>query len=83
MPIVVTIDHKDYSAHSGENLAALMLRLNLSPFRRHPVDKSGRAPFCMMGICFECLVEIDGMPSQQACLTAVKDGMIVRRGGHD
>jgi predicted molibdopterin-dependent oxidoreductase YjgC len=33
----------------------------------------------MMGICFECLVEIDGKPSRQACLTTVREGMVVRR----
>ncbi|OXC76983.1 Opine oxidase subunit C [Caballeronia sordidicola] len=29
----------------------------------------------MMGACFECLVEIDGMPSRQSCLVTVQDGM--------
>lgn len=38
-----------------------------------------RAPFCMMGVCFECLVEIDGKPNQQACLTTVREGMRIKR----
>jgi predicted molibdopterin-dependent oxidoreductase YjgC len=33
----------------------------------------------MMGVCFECLVEIDGRPNQQACMTRVREGMRVRR----
>jgi len=33
----------------------------------------------MMGVCFECLVEIDGRPNVQACMTPVRDGMAVRR----
>jgi aerobic-type carbon monoxide dehydrogenase small subunit (CoxS/CutS family) len=36
---------------------------------------SPRAPYCMMGACFECLVEIDGVPSRQSCLVTVQDGM--------
>jgi NADH dehydrogenase/NADH:ubiquinone oxidoreductase subunit G len=32
----------------------------------------------MMGVCFDCLVEIDGVPNQQACLTAVREGMVIR-----
>jgi len=32
-----------------------------------------------MGVCFECLIEIDGMPNRQACLTPVREGMVVRR----
>lgn len=75
----LTIDGVRYEASPGDNLAAVLMRHGLSPFRKHPVDQSGRAPFCMMGVCFECLVEIDGVPSMQACLTNVEDGMIVRR----
>ena len=38
-----------------------------------------RAPFCMMGACFECLVEIDGRANQRACQVRVRGGMRVRR----
>jgi predicted molibdopterin-dependent oxidoreductase YjgC len=33
----------------------------------------------MMGVCFECLVEIDGVPNRQGCMTPVREGMQVRR----
>ncbi len=33
----------------------------------------------MMGACFECLVEIDGISNRQACMIQVRAGMIVRR----
>jgi predicted molibdopterin-dependent oxidoreductase YjgC len=33
----------------------------------------------MMGVCFECLVEIDGQTNQQGCLVRVRDGMRIRR----
>jgi predicted molibdopterin-dependent oxidoreductase YjgC len=32
----------------------------------------------MMGVCFECLVEIDGSPNHQACMTTVRDGMSIK-----
>jgi predicted molibdopterin-dependent oxidoreductase YjgC len=32
-----------------------------------------------MGVCHECLVEIDGKPNQQACLTTVRDGMRIKK----
>ena len=37
-----------------------------------------RGPFCGMGVCFDCLVTVDGRPSQRACLTKVSAGMDVR-----
>lgn len=38
-----------------------------------------RAPYCMMGACFECLLVIDGEPSRQGCLVPVRPGMSIRR----
>lgn len=38
-----------------------------------------RGPFCLMGVCYECLMEIDGVPNQQACLIPVREGMRVKR----
>ena len=65
-----------------------MLRLRASPApcppgkpwrRRFLGTGERRAPFCMMGTCFECLVEIDGQPNRQACLTIVREGMDIKR----
>ena len=36
-----------------------------------------RAPYCLMGVCFDCLVTIDGVGSRQACLVPVREGMAV------
>lgn len=60
----------------GENLAAELMAAGISTFRHTPVSGAPRAPFCMMGACFDCLVEIDGV-TRQACMTLVNKGMIV------
>ena len=62
----------------GTNVAAVLLAGGIRTFRTTPVSGSPRAPYCMMGVCFECLVEIDGHPNRQACLAVVCDGMQVR-----
>lgn len=46
---------------------------------RHAVDNSPRAPFCLMGVCFECLMEINGEKDVQSCLVPVQEGMVVQR----
>ena len=33
----------------------------------------------MMGACFECMVEVDGITNRQACLIPVREGQVVRR----
>ena len=49
------------------------------PTRTTPVSNAPRAPYCMMGVCFECLIEIDGVPNQQGCLIPVVEGMRIDR----
>ena len=79
MAFSIYIDGKACQAQDGELLAAVLLRQPDPLLRRHPVDGSPRAAFCMMGVCFECLVEVNGVGDQQACLIAVEDGMQVKR----
>ena len=67
------------SAAEGETVAAALLAHGVGHTRRSVVSSSPRAPYCMIGACFECLVEIDGRPNRQACLTPVRAGMRVRR----
>ena len=47
--------------------------------RLSPVSGEKRGPYCFMGVCHECLMEIDGIPDQQACIIEVKEGMKIRR----
>ena len=56
-----------------------MLASELRYGRTTPISGSARAPYCMMGICFECLLEIDGLQNVQGCMTQVKEGMQIQR----
>ncbi len=76
--VFLEIEGKRVSAAAGDSVAAAMLLAGFGHTRTTPVSGETRAPFCMMGICFECLVEIDGAPNQQACQTLVREGMKVR-----
>jgi predicted molibdopterin-dependent oxidoreductase YjgC len=77
----VTIDFEGQpvTAREGDTVAAAMLAADAGFTRTTPVSGARRLPFCMMGVCFDCLMEIDGVPNRQACLVRVKDGMKVRR----
>ncbi len=79
----VTLDGVAITLPKGMTLAAALLVHGAYPLRTSPVQgpdgPKQRAPYCMMGVCFECLVEIDGKPNQQSCLAQVRDGMVVNR----
>ncbi|MGL4528756.1 MAG: (2Fe-2S)-binding protein [Beijerinckiaceae bacterium] len=77
--VTVFLEGVALKAESGESLAAVILRAPEPWTRTTPVSESPRAPYCMMGVCFECLVEVDGRASVQSCLTPVRDGMQVKR----
>jgi hypothetical protein len=59
-------------------VAAALLAAGVSRFRSTPVSGAPRAPYCMMGVCFDCLLEIDGVANRQACLVQVRPGMKIR-----
>lgn len=76
-PMTLFWEGKPLAARHGETVAACLLRAQISHNRLTPVSGAPRLPYCMIGNCFECLVEIDGVGNQQACLTLVQDGMHV------
>ena len=45
--------------------------------RTSAVGGEPRAPYCLMGVCFECLVTVDGVGNQQGCLVPLRSGMSV------
>ena len=59
----------------GASAAAAVLLAGLPAIRETPVKGSPRLPYCMMGICFDCLAEIDGVANRQACMVPVAPGM--------
>ena len=73
----LTIAGQPVEARVGDSVAAAMLAAGLLPARTTPVRESPRAPYCMMGVCFDCLMVIDGVGSRQACMVAVREGMTV------
>ena len=76
--IVIEVDGERHEVASDANLAAVLMALD-GVYRTHPVHGRPSAPYCFMGACFECLVEVDGQADRQACLLSTRAGMVVRR----
>lgn len=73
------INDRQVTVPAGTSVWAAMAQLGETVTRLAPLTGQARSAYCAMGVCFECLVDIDGMPNQQACLTQVADGMTVYR----
>ena len=77
--VTLTFEGAELKVPAGESVAAAILAANPGYTRTTPVTGAQRAPYCMMGACFDCLMEIDGVADRQACMVQVRDGMAVRR----
>lgn len=77
--LTLFIDGLAVDADVGESVAGVLLRQPSPVSRTTPVSESPRSPYCMMGVCFDCLVKVDGVSSIQSCLVTVKEGMHVER----
>jgi len=73
--LTVIVNGKAVNVPQGFNAAAAMLLQGNGATRTSALSGAGRAPYCMMGVCFECLMDINGEPNQQGCLVTVTEGM--------
>lgn len=81
-PVRIELDGQPHEVPADLNVAAAVLMLSGPAHYRQTADGQPRAPYCMMGVCHECLVTIDGEPNQQGCLARVRPGMrITTQGG--
>lgn len=77
--VPVTIDGKPFAARDGDTVAATLFAAGVNACRTTPMSGAARGPYCMMGVCFDCQVTIDGRPNQQGCLVPVRAGMRIER----
>ena len=78
--VTVTVDGQPQCVPAGITLATALLCSGARTFQRNPAGNDPRAPYCMMGACFECLVDVDGEVHTQSCMVVVREGMNVRTG---
>jgi predicted molibdopterin-dependent oxidoreductase YjgC len=76
-PVTLHVQGQAIQARAGDTLAIALLNAGVVTFRHTPVSGQPRGPLCMMGVCFDCLVEVDGRQNVQSCMVEVRDGMQV------
>lgn len=77
----ITFDGRTIEARHGESLAACLTAAGITRFRT-TAQGVDRGMFCGMGVCQDCLVEIDGRPNERACMTKITGPLNVRSEAH-
>ena len=76
--IEFTFDGEKIDAITGQSVAAALLVANQRTLRKTRFNNNDRGVFCGIGVCFDCLVVIDGITNQRACIIEAKPGMKVQ-----
>jgi len=76
--VPVVLDGRAVSLPAGMSVAAGLLGIGEIISRISPSSKKPCSPHCLMGVCYECLMEINGV-KRQACMTEVEEGMVINR----
>jgi predicted molibdopterin-dependent oxidoreductase YjgC len=75
--VPITVNGRHHLVRAGVPLAIALLEAGITPTRHTPVSGQPRAPYCLMGVCFECVVQIDGQANVPSCMVATRAGMAV------
>jgi len=76
--VSLTLDGRTATAYEGESVAGLLFAEGERAMRTTQAGDP-RGVYCGMGVCFDCLVVVDGVPNTRACMTWVREGMVVSR----
>lgn len=77
-----TFDGVAIRAYAGESIACALMRAGVLKLRKAPEDSAPRGAFCLMGLCQECVVLIDGR-RVESCRTEALSGLAVTSLGPD
>lgn len=74
-------DGTPITARPGQSVGAALTDAGIRAWRSTRVHDRPRGLFCGIGICYDCLLTVDGRPNQRACLVPVRAGMVCASGG--
>lgn len=77
-PFQIEVDGQPILAYAGETVAAALFANGKRILRHTSKRLEPRSLYCGIGVCYDCLVTVDGLPNQRACMTQVKPGLVVR-----
>lgn len=75
--VTLSVNGKPVPAYRGETLLAALIAAGYKGLKKSPLKKSPRGALCGMGVCFECMVSVNGEPNIRSCMTEVEDQMKV------
>jgi len=82
-PVTIVVDGAPMQAFRGESIATVLLVNGRRTLRWTPRGHEPRSVFCAMGVCFDCVVTVNGQPNVRSCMVSADADMIVETGVAD
>lgn len=73
--ISIIVNGKEVTAYRGESVLAALIASGYKSIKKSPVTGENRGALCGMGVCFECIAKIDGVPNVRTCMTLAENNM--------
>ena len=80
--VFIRVNKREVAAYMGETVLAALTAVGIRQLRSSRKDGEPRGALCAMGVCHECLVTINGVTNQRACLTEIADNMEIEIDEH-
>jgi len=75
-PLRITVDGEPLTGVAGQTIAGVLLAAGRRAWRRGP-SGAPRGVFCGIGVCFDCVVTVNGERDVRACRRRARDGDVV------
>ncbi len=79
LPFYFQVNGEQVIAYPGETIAVALLAAGWKTFRHTNLSGEPRGMYCGMGLCYDCLVTVNGHPNVRACVTMAQPGDVVER----
>ena len=76
-PIEISVDGDPVAGVDGQTIAGMVLATGRLAWRRTSADGRPRGLFCGIGVCFDCIVTVNGERDVRACQRRANDGDVV------
>ena len=76
--IQIVLNGESMMITDGQTVGAFLLEQGQRSTRTTRFGLKPRGMFCGIGICFDCLVTVNGVTNRRACVTRVKEDMSIQ-----
>ena len=76
--VTISFDGRQITTAAGQSVGSALVTNGITAWRDTRKQARPRGLFCGIGVCFDCLVAVDGEPNQRACLVEVREGMEIK-----